>query len=223
MGHTLTTGLSDLSRELGENTVNQTTNRIGHYNDAVIDFANDHKWPFLCKENTNFNTDNISSNILDIAAITDLRLPGGVKELSVGADAEAILPIDWKDRKDTRYTGKQYFCHRPNQTSLYFLKDQDAGQTISLWHYYIPARITDTSSVSTFPIPDQYRKTVAALAAAYVQWSRYLEAQGNRLYNFYQKLLMKAGTQQAEQPSLKQRTMQHYLQHIGFRRTYNAG
>lgn len=220
MGHTLTVGLSDLSRELGENTVNQTTNRIGHYNDAVVEFANDRKWPFLCKENTTKTTSDIASNILDISSITDMRYPGGVKELTVGDSTDPILPINWDDRGI--HAGENKFCHRPDETSLLFLHDQDANQTIHLWHYYIPARITDPASASQFPIPDRYRKTVAVLAAAFVQWSRYLEAQGNRLYNFYQKLRDNVGTQQSEQPSHKPLTMKHYLQHVGLRRTYNG-
>jgi hypothetical protein len=97
----------------------------------------------------------------------------------------------------------------------------ETGLTITIYNYYIPARLTDTTDVATLiPIPDSKRKIIATLAAAFVQWSRYLDAQGNRFFNLYQKLVVGATGQQSEQNTGNPKRAKHYLQRIGFRRTY---
>ena len=48
--------LTDLSKELGESVTNTSQRRIEHYCDAVQEFSNERKWPFLVKENTSLNT-----------------------------------------------------------------------------------------------------------------------------------------------------------------------
>ena len=52
MAHTLSTGLEDTARELGETsaTINKTAVRIRAYNDSVLAFALAKKWPFLIKK-----------------------------------------------------------------------------------------------------------------------------------------------------------------------------
>lgn len=220
MGYTLTTGLSDLSKELGETTTNSTSRRIGHYNDAVVHFANDRKWPFLVKKNTDDTTDGNSNNEYPLTGITDIRMPGGIKEITLGTSTTAYLPINWDRRSDPRYAGGKYFYILPDESAFRFIADVGTGDTINIWHYYIPARITDSESVSEFPIPDRYRKIVAVLGAAFVQWARYLEAPGNRLFNLYQSLVKDAVGQQSEQSSRKPRSLTSYPQYKGFKRRY---
>lgn len=220
MAHLLTTGLSDQSKELGETTVVSTPIRIRTYNDSVIDFANERKWPFLIKENAALSTV-IGSNDITITSITDMRWPGPIKEIMLGAETESYLPINWEDRNDTRYSKGKYFYIRPDGATITLKGDlMTAVLTVHIWYYYIPARIEDTTSVSTFPIPDRYRKVVATLGAAYVQWSRYLDAQGNRLFNIYEKMIGKITDQQSERSDKNPKRLQHYLQYIGFRRIY---
>ena len=67
-----------------------------------------------------------------------------------------------------------------------------------MWHWYIPDRIEDTASVETFPIPSRYRKAIGTLAAAFVQYSRYLDGPGSRLINFYNVLVEKVELNQSE-------------------------
>lgn len=218
MGYSLTNGLNDLSRELGESTVNTTTPRIRHYNDAVVQLAKDRKWSFLCKENTTLTT--TTSQSYDTSTITDMRRPGGIKEITIGDSSEPYLPIDYDQRNDSRVANRKRFYMKPDENTLVFIGDLTAGQTIHIWHYYIPARIEDIAAVTTFPVPDDKRKLVATLAAAYVQWGRYLEAPGNRLYNLYTKMLDQEITFDSERPSGNPKKLQHYLQRIGFRRSY---
>lgn len=220
MGYTLTNGLSDLSKELGENTVNTTSVRIKHYNDAVIQFAKDKKWRFLCKENTSLTTDGNSDNEYDTSGITDMRRPGGIKEITIGSSSTPYLPIDYDERNDSKNNGKARFYFLPDGETIRFTTDVGSGDTIHIWHYYIPARIEDTASVSTFPIPDHMRKVVGTLAAAYTQWGRYLEAPGNRLYNLYTRMIQDEISFDSQRPSGNPRKLKHYLQYIGFRRTY---
>lgn len=221
MGVLLSTGLSDQSKELGETTTVTAPIRIRSYNDAIIEFANERKWPFLVKENSAKSTV-VGSNDIDISDITDLRIPGPVKEIYLGTDTEPYLPIAWEDRNDTRYTDGKFFYIDPDFTTITLKGSVTSIQTIHLWYYYIPARIDSIASpeVLTFPTPDRYRKAVATLGAAYVQWSRYLDAQGNRLYNMYERMIGKITNQQSERNSRQPRKLQHYLQWRGFRRTY---
>ncbi|OGI28081.1 MAG: hypothetical protein A2184_01070 [Candidatus Moranbacteria bacterium RIFOXYA1_FULL_44_7] len=218
MAISLTNGLSDTSRELGETVTKQTTRRIESYNDAIQDFANDSKWPFLVKKDESLTTISGQNNY-SLAGITDIRKPGGIKLITIGTTDYS--PIDYTDRNDDRYDGGKYFYLDPDDGQFTFMTDiTTTGTTITIWYYYIPARITSVTAVETFPIPDRYRKVIAVLAGAYVQWSRYLEAQGNRLYNLYTKLVRNVGLQQSERNSNHPRKLQHFLQHKGFQRTY---
>lgn len=218
MAHILTTGLSDQSKELGETTVVSTPIRIRTYNDAIVDFANERKWPFLIKENAALSTV-IGSNDITITSITDMRLPGPIKEIMLGSETESYLPINWEDRNNAIYSSGNYFYISPDGATITLKGDlMTAVLTVHIWYYYIPARIEDTTSVLTFPIPDRYRKVVATLGAAYVQWSRYLDVQGNRLFNIYEKMIGKIIDQQSERSDKNPKRLQHYLQYIGFRR-----
>ena len=218
--HVLTTGLSDQSKELGETTVVSTPIRIRTYNDAVVDFANERKWPFLVKENAAKSTI-VGVNTIDISDITDMRWPGPIKEILLGSETEAYLPINWEDRNDIRYSSGKYFYISPDEATLTLKGDlMTEILVVHIWYYYIPVRIEDTTSATTFPIPDRYRKAVAILGAAYVQWSRYLDVQGNRLFNIYEKMIGKITDQQSERSDRNPKRLQHYLQFIGFRRTY---
>lgn len=219
MSHTLTVGLTDLSRELGETTVQTGPTRIRAYNDAIIDFANEKKWPFLVKESVALATQ-VGVKTYSLTGISDMRFPGPVKEIYLGDDTTPYTPIEWADRNNADIEDGKHFYLNPDETSLTFKGDITAVKTIHLWYYYIPARIEDTNSSSLFPIPDRYRKVVATLAAAYVQWSRYLDAQGNRLYNFYEKMVGKVKDQQSERNAKSPMKLPHYLKFRGFRRTY---
>lgn len=217
----LTNGLSDLSRELGESTTNQTTRRIEHYNDAVVQFSNDKKWKFLLKKNTDLVTiAATTSYTIPSTGMDDRRSPGWAYAIYVGSDTTPYLPIAYEDRGDASLQGKKYFYIDPEDTTIYFMADLGAaGQTITVHYYHIPARTSDTSAGS-FAIPDRYRKTVATLAAAFVQWGRYLDTQGNRLFNVYQRMLGDAEIQQEEQPTGKPKRLKHPLAYRGFRRSY---
>ena len=218
---TLSTGLSDQSKELGESTTNTSPVRIRAYNDAVIDFADDRKWPFLVKENTDKSTV-VGDNDIDISDITDMRFPGPIKEIYLGSSTTPYLPIDWEDRNQDKYSDSDSkYCYiKPDQQTIILTGDITSVETIHIWYYYLPERIEDTASSSSFPIPTKYRKIIATLGAAYVQWSRYLDAQGNRLFNMYSRMLRKKSLQQSERNDKNPRKLQHYLRHIGFRRTY---
>ena len=85
MSHTLTVGLTDLSRELGETTVQTGPTRIRAYNDAIIDFANEKKWPFLVKESVALATQ-VGVKAYSLTGISDMRFPGPVKEIYLGDD-----------------------------------------------------------------------------------------------------------------------------------------
>lgn len=222
----LTNGLADLSKELGETTANQTPNRIKHYNDAVQAFFSERKWKFSKKKNTSLVTVS-GQQRYDLSSITDIREPGGINEIQVGPDTEDNLPftpVDFEQRHNPSYKGKKFFCIEEESNELVFLGDiSEGGLTITIRYHFIPARIESVSDVVGFPLPDQYRKTVATLAAAYVQWARYLDAQGNRLYNMYERLLQKTGFQQSERNARNPRRMEHPLRWRGFRRTYPGG
>lgn len=219
---TLTELLSDISKELGETTTNVVARRIQHGNDAVIDFANERKWPFLVKENTSMTTISgdqdyaIHANIL-----ADWRAPGAIKEITIGDNKDPITEIEWGQRGDSRWDGASVFYVDPEGTTIYFKTSiAKTGDIIHVHYFYIPARVPDTTSVVTFPIPSRYRKALGLLGAAYVQFSRYLETQGNRLFNMYVKQVQSITTQQSERNSNSPRRIQHYLQAIGFRRRY---
>jgi len=220
MAVSLTNGLSDLSKELGETNTNTNTRRIQHYNDAVVDFANERKFPFFVKENTELATVSGDQDYaIPAAVLADWRSPGAIKEITLDDDTTPIKPIDWDQRDDPRYDGKNYFYINPEETRIYFKATISAVYTVHIHYWYIPARTTDLEAGS-FPIPDRYRKAVAVLAAAYVQWSRYLEQQGNRLFNLYVKLVGGIAIQQSERHKYKPRSLPHYLQWRGFKRTY---
>lgn len=215
----LSDGLSDLSRELGESTTNTTSRRVEHYGDAVVAFANEKKWPFLRKKSTDLTTAANTTSYDIPAGMSDARWPGAIDQIYIGTDEDPYLPIDYDKRGDPAYTDGKYFYVDPEFTQITFLTDQTAGQTIAIHYFYIPARTSDTTN-GTYPIPDRYRKPIATLAAAFTQWSRYLEAQGNRLFNVYQRQLSGVVDQQNETISKKPKTLVHYLQYLGFRRTY---
>lgn len=219
MAHTLTQGLNDLSRELGEANVNQTTARINHYNDGLVDFFSKKKWPFAIKKNiAHLTTSNI--NTYTISDITNMRQPGGIKEITIGT-SEPYLPIDWDKRFDSRYAGGAFFYMDPQQEEITFKKTiADTGSVITIYYYHIPARITDLDSVETWPLPDQYRKAVAINAASFVQYARYLGGEGDKKTNLFERRVNEAIEQQNERPSKAPKSFRHFLQNIGFRRVY---
>lgn len=221
MAITLPEGLGDISKELNETTTNTTALRISHYNDAVIDFANERKWSQIIKENTSITTDGNANYTYDISAITDMRKPGGIKFITVGTSSVPWTPIPWADRYLATHKGKKRFCIDPDFQNIIFLSDPGSGDTLHIWYYFIPARTTDTSTPGTFAVPANYRKCIGLLAASYVQGSRYLTAQANRLYNLYQRELQKLISQDMEEPTFKPKKFGNYLQHIGWRRRYN--
>ena len=215
----LQTGLNDLSRELNETQVNSSIARIGHYNDAVIDFTGERKFPFTIKKNEGLTTlANTKEYSIPAAVLADWRSPGAIKAIHI--DTGEFLPIDWEDRNDSRYTGKKFFYIDPEETKITFTCDLGAaGQVVTIHYYFIPTRQSDTLT-GTFAIPDRYRKIIAVLAAAYVQYSRYLDSQGNLKMNLYNRMMGKVVYQQSETHRNKPRKLQHFLQFRGFRRTY---
>lgn len=218
----LSTGLQDLSRELGETAANQTSPRIKHYNDAVTEFSNEQKWTFLIKKNEELTTAaDTKIYTIPAAVLADWRIPGAIKAINIGT-AE-YKPIDYEDRNVSDYDGKKIFYIDPENTQITFKCDLGAADvTITIHYYYIPARTEDLNA-GTFPIPDRYRKILSILAAAYVQWGRYLSAEGNRLYNLYGIELAKIKDQQNEMHSFKRKRLQPYPQYKGFRRNYPGG
>lgn len=217
---TLSEGLQDQSKELGESTTNTTARRIAHYNDAVQEFANERKWPFLVKTNVALNTG--AGNVaISITSITDMRMPGGIKELSIADEADPFLPVDFENRLTV--SGRNRFYITPDEQSIKFTKDVTASQVITLWYYYIPARIEDVADVVGFPIPARYRKAIGTLGAAFIQWSRYLDGQGNRLLNVYNRLLAKIENNQSERNEGTPRRIPNFMQWRGPMRTYRNG
>lgn len=222
MGISVNTALSDLSRELGESQTVSNAIRLGHYNDAVVEFFNERKWSFALKTNSEISTE-VGVQTYDIQeTITDMRDPSAIKEIYLGTAGRPIKPINYEDRFDVGYEGGNYFYQDPETYEITFMGEITSVQAITIRYYYIPTRITDLTSTSTFPVPDRYRKTVAILAAAYVQWSRYLEAPGNRLYNLYTKMIGKQNIQQSERVSGNPRKLKHFLAWRGFRRSYTT-
>lgn len=217
MSVSLNQGLNDLSKELGESVVNQSTNRISHYGDAVVQFFNDRKWSFGTKKNTSLTT---SSGVksYSLATITDMREPGPFKKIKIGT--AVYIPISPEDAEDSKYSGKNYCYKDDEDNTLNFLSDIADGQTIEIRYWYIPARQTDINT-GTYPVPDRYRKAVALLAAAFVQHSRYLEAQGNLKFNLYQRELKNIALQQSERNRNQPRTIKNFMSYRGFKRTYN--
>lgn len=226
MGITLIQGLGDISKELGESTTNQSTNRITHFGDAVQWFFGERKWPFSIKKDTSLVTIASTTEYTVPAGVKAIwREPGAIKEITVGtvtSSNKPFKPIDWEQRADPRFDSKNNFYLDPEETKIYFKKDLGAaGQTITIYYWHIPARLTDVSDVTTtIPIPDRYRKPLGTLGAAFVQWSRYLETAGNRLFNLYQRMVSSVASQQTERHSQKPMSFPHYLQWRGFRRKY---
>ena len=208
MNYNLISGLSDLSGELGESTTNKTPKRVGYYNDAVVQFAGDRKWPFLVKKNTELTTVAAQQTYTIPASMDDRRSPGFIKSIYIQGSAIPIAPANY-------YTDEE-------ETTITFLNEiAVTGRVLTIHYYYIPTRLTDPEDTNTeFPIPDRYRKTVSTLAAAFVQWSRYLDAQGNRLYNLYEKMVQGVTNQQSEVNTGAAKRKRHFLQDIGFKRTY---
>jgi hypothetical protein len=207
-GFTLITGLNDLSAELGESTTNTTTKRITSFNHAVVMFSEEKKWKFLVKKNTTLTTVNGTKSYALPAGMSDRRMPNGIRAIYIGT---STIPVD----------PQKYSLDEDEVNLLFEDAPAETGLTITIYYYYIPARLTDTTDVATLiPIPDSKRKIIATLAAAFVQWSRYLDAQGNRFFNLYQKLVVGATGQQSEQNTGNPKRAKHYLQRIGFRRTY---
>lgn len=219
-------GLSDLSKELGETSANTTTNRIRHYNDAMLAFFTERKWPFGTKKNDSLTTVANQARY-SLSGITDIRQPGGIKEIQIGdddSDNTPYVPIDYEQRHMPQFQGQKYFYIDAETNEVAFVSvPTETGLKINIRYYFIPARIEDINSSDEFPCPDQFRKVVATLAAAYVQWARYLDAQGNRLYNMYERLLGKTETQQSERNRMNPRKFEHPMRWRGFRRTYPTG
>lgn len=219
----LNTGLSDLSKELGETTVNQTTNRIKHYNDAVIDFFKRKKWNFALKRYTGLTTTN-GTQRYSLAGITNMRDPGGIKEIFIGTDSSsnpAWLPINYEDRFDAGYIGRKYFYIDEETNEVVFLGDiTTTGDTITIRYWHIPARIEDINDATGFPLPDRFRKEVALAAAAFVQWARYLGSEGNAKWTLYERMVANAEEQQNERNRGNIRRLGNPLSFLGFRRTY---
>ena len=111
----------------------------------------------------------------------------------------------------------------PDEQSLKFVKDLAPNATIDMWHWYIPERIEDMASSDQFPIPFRYRKAIGTLAAAFVQWSRYLDNQGNRLLNVYNRLLEKIENNQSERNSGVPKTIPNPMAWRGPIRRYRNG
>lgn len=212
----LSTGLADLSRELGESTVKTDTARIGHYGDAVVEFFGEKKWPFAIKHDTTLTTQ-IGVNNYSLTTITDLRQPGGIKLVTI--NNIDYLPTRYEQRNDSRYDHNNWFYLNEEETILYLKGTPTDVYSIDICYWYIPARTTDVTA-GTYPTPDRYRKTVAYLAAAYVQWSRYLTTLGDAKYNMYLRGIGKATRQQAERHQGNPRNISHFLSRIGYRRTY---
>lgn len=219
MAITLTQGLSDLSKELNETNVNTAQARISHYNDAVIEFFGERKWPFAIKKDNTLTTSS-GDQAYSITHLTDMRGPGGIKEVFITETGKPFTPIDYGDRHNDAYSGKSYFYEDPEQGTITFTNDITTdGDPITIYYYHIPARIESTASLSTFPIPDRYRKAVATLAASFVQRSRYLEGPANSLFNLYERMIGKITLQQSERTSNGPRKFPTFLQWRGFRRT----
>jgi len=212
----LSQGLADLSRELGENTVKTETARIGHYGDAVVEFFGEKKWPFAIKHDTSLTTTSSTAGY-SLTGITDMRQPGGIKLLTI--DGDDYLPIAYEQRNDSRFDTKKWFYLNEEETLLFIKGSPEVGKVIDICYWYLPARTTDLTSGS-YPLPDRYRKTVAYLAAAYVQWARYLTTLGDAKYNMYLRGIGKVTRQQAERHQGNPRNIKHFLAGIGFRRTY---
>ena len=107
MSVTLTNGLLDLSSELGETTTNTTTPRVNSYNDAVVQFFNEKKWPFSLKTDTTTTT--TSGTQTYNLPMTDLRLPGGIKLVQIGSTD--YLPIEYEDRNKSNFDNGSYFSY----------------------------------------------------------------------------------------------------------------
>lgn len=217
---TLSEGLQDTSKELGESTTNTSIRRIQAFNDAVQEFANERKWKFLVKKNVSLTTGDGNSEI-DITGITDMRMPGGIKEITVAGETDPFKPVNYEDRLTVANRNRFYIT--PDEQAIKFTKEMNASQVITMWYYYIPERIEDTASVSTFPIPSRYRKAIGTLSAAFVQWSRYLDTQGNRLLNVYNRLLTKIEQNQSEHNEGTPQRIQNPMAWRGQIRRYNHG
>lgn len=224
MSHTLTTGLTDTARELGESsaTINTGAVRIRAYNDAILHFVLQKKWPFLIKSNATIST---AANVktYSLSTITDMRHPGAIYEVYLGSETTPYIPIEWKNRNNDEYVGGRYCYLTPDNANLVFVGDITSVKVITIWYYYLPARIEDSGSVSLFPIPDSFRKAIATLAAAFIQYSRYLDSQGNRLFNMYEKMVGMIEYQQSERSVGNKMKIEHPLKRFGMRRIYPGG
>lgn len=216
MSVTLNIGLSDLSTELGENTVKTDQSRITHYNNAVIEFFSERKWPFAIKKDSTTLITLTGISTYSILAITDMRKPGGIKFIEIGSST--FKPIDYEDRNNAEYDRGNWFYMDPEDENITFKGSLTAGLPIIFHYWFIPARLSTLTD--SFPLPDRYRKAVAYLASAYTQWSRYLSAQGTEKYNLYVRAIKKTTLQQSERHTNKPRNIKHFLAYRGFRRIY---
>lgn len=219
--YTLQTGLGDLSRELNENSTNTGTKRIGNYNDAVIEFFNEKRWPFAVKTNTALTTTQ-GLQTYDISAITDMRWPGPIKEIFFGDDTAAnsgFKPVDYENRHDGDVANGSFFYVDESTGELTFLKEvAEGGKTISIRYWFTPARVETLEGIIL--VPERYRTAVALLAASKAQGSRYLSGEAARLYNLYIRQLNSIQYQQSERSRNGNRRFPHPLRRAGFRRTY---
>lgn len=215
MSVTLTTGLADLSRELGETTTNTTTDRINHYNDAVVALFNAKKWPFALKKDTTQTTTS-GTNTYTIP-VSDWRTPGGIKYIMLGSTV--YKPIDWEEREEDKFDGGEYFYINPEGTQITFLKDvTTTGTTITYYYFAIATRQVAGGTFSL--LPDRYRKAVAYLAASFVLRGRHMNGEANDRFKLYQLEIQDASLQQSERTSNLPRSFGHYLKFRGFARRY---
>lgn len=216
MSVSLINGLEDLSRELGEVSVGTSSLRIGSYNDAVQEFFNERKWSFAIKKDTSLTT---QAGVQSYNVPIDLRRPGGIKRILVG-NAEC-LPIEWEDRNTMSGSNRNLFYLEPENNQFTFLREiSSSGEPITIYYYAVPTRITDVGLGVFELLPDNLRKVVAYLAAAYVLWGRKMNADGNNKLLLYQRGVQNATLQQSERTTNLPKTFGNYLGRSGFRRVY---
>lgn len=217
MSVTLSTGLSDTSRELGETVTNNTSSRVSSYNDAVQTFFNEKKWPFARKSDATQTT--TSGTQTYTIPMSDWRAPGGIYKIKVGSTTH--LPIDEEDKERAENNGGAFFYLNELDTQVTFLKDiTTTGTTITYYYYAVPTRITDTTSGVFALLPDRCRKVVAYLTASFVLRGRHMNGEANDRFKLYQLEVKNMSLQQSERNTNHPRTFGHYLKHLGWRRTY---
>lgn len=213
----LSLGLADLSRELGETTTDTSTTRVNNYNDAVVQFFNEKKWPFSLKKDTTLVT--IASTQTYTIPMTDWRAPGGIKYIKIGSTD--YKPIEYEDRDNSSFDQGQYFYVNPENTQITFLKDiTTAGTTITIYYYAIATRQTDTATGSFALLPDRYRRTVAYLAANFVLRGRHMNGEANDRLKLYRQDVQNASLQQSERTTNLPKTFGMFTKFTRWGRRY---